>query len=53
MDNRHRKLFVIKQSKGCKCMPKMHQNTLDAAGCLRSPSDPIVTSKGREGIRDN
>ena len=26
MDNKHRKLFVIKQSKGCKFMPKMHQN---------------------------
>jgi len=26
MDNKHRKLFVIKQSKGCKLMPKMHQN---------------------------
>jgi len=27
MDNKHRKLFVIKQSKGCKFVPKMHQNT--------------------------
>jgi len=27
MDNNHGKLFVIKQSKGCKFMPKMHQNT--------------------------
>ena len=26
MDNKHRKLFVIKQSKGCKFVPKMHQN---------------------------
>ena len=26
-DNKHRKLFVIKQSKGCKIMPKMNQNT--------------------------
>ena len=25
MDNKHRKLFVIKRSKGCKFMPKMHQ----------------------------
>ena len=24
-DNEHRKLFVIKHSKGCKFMPKMHQ----------------------------
>jgi len=28
MDNKHRKLFVTKQSKGCRFMPKMHQNTL-------------------------
>ena len=27
MYNKHRKLFVIKQSKGCRFMPKMHQNT--------------------------
>ena len=27
MYNKHRKLFVIKQSKGCKFMPKIHQNT--------------------------
>jgi len=27
MDNKYRKLFVIKQSKGCKFMPKIHQNT--------------------------
>jgi len=27
MDNEHRKLFVTKQSKGCKFMPKMHQDT--------------------------
>ena len=26
MDNEHMKLFVIKQSKGCKFMPKMHEN---------------------------
>ena len=26
MDNKHGKLFVIKQSKGCKFMPKMRQN---------------------------
>jgi len=31
MDNKHRKLFVIKQTKGRKFMPKMHQN-LSAAG---------------------
>ena len=27
MDNKHMKLVVIKQSRGCKFMPKMHQNT--------------------------
>ena len=27
MHNRHRKLFVIKQPKGSKFMPKIHQNT--------------------------
>jgi len=27
MDNKHRKLFVSKQSKGCEFVPKMHQNT--------------------------
>jgi len=25
MDNKRRQLFVIKQSKGCICVPKMHQ----------------------------
>jgi len=28
LDNKHRKLFVIKQSEWCKFMPKMHQNAL-------------------------
>jgi len=27
MDNKHVKFFVNEQSKGCKSMPKMHQNT--------------------------
>ena len=36
MDNEHRKLFVIKQSKGCKFMSKMHQNTL-GGGALPGP----------------
>jgi len=27
MDNKHRKLFVIKQSKGCRFMHKMYRNT--------------------------
>jgi len=30
MDIKYRKLFVIKQSKACKFMPYMHQNTLAA-----------------------
>jgi len=36
MDNKHRKLFVIKQSKWCIFMPKMHQNTFGG----RAPSAP-------------
>ena len=36
MDNKHRKLYVIKQSKGCKFMPKMQQNTFGG----RAPSGP-------------
>ena len=36
MDNKHRKLFVIKQSKGCKFMPKMHQNAFGG----RAPPGP-------------
>jgi len=36
MDNKHRKLFVTKQSKGCKFMPKMHQNTFGS----RAPPEP-------------
>ena len=45
VDNKHRKLFAIKQSKRCKCVPKMHQNTFGGrAGSLRelmrSPRPP-------------
>jgi len=62
MDNKHRKLFVTKQSKGCKFMPKMHQNTFgsrappEPAGELmcspRSPSrnGGLLVSGGREGV---
>ena len=46
MDNKHRKLFVIKQSNGCKFMPKMHRNTFGsrtppgpAGELMRSPPD--------------
>jgi len=35
MDNEHMKLFVIKQSKWCKFLPKMHQNTFGI-----SPPEP-------------
>ena len=36
MDNKHRKLFVTKQSKGYKFMPKMQQNTFRS----RTPPEP-------------
>ena len=52
MDNEHRKLFVIKQSKGCKFMPKMCRNTFGGR-TLRSPRTPCrgggPTSKEKEG----
>jgi len=35
MDNKHRKLFVIKQSKGSNFMPQIYQNTF--TGRTRSP----------------
>jgi len=37
MENKHRKLFAIKQSKRCKFMAKMHQNTFGG----RAPPDPL------------
>ena len=36
VDNKHRILFVIKLSKGCKFMPQMHQNTFGG----RTPPGP-------------
>ena len=36
MDNKHRKLFVIKQSEGCTFMPRMYQNTF----CNRAVPGP-------------
>ena len=45
MDNKHRKLFVIKQSKVCKFMPKVHQNTLGGRarwGSLCAPPDSLA-----------
>jgi len=41
MDNKHRKLFVIEQSKGCKFMPKTHQNTFGG----RAPPGPAGGTK--------
>ena len=49
MDNKHRKLFVIQQSKRCKFMPKMHQNMLCAPPDLLPAME--FTSMGREGKR--
>jgi len=48
MDNKHRKLFVIKQSKGCKFMPKMQQNMFGGQAWNRWVSlctspDPLAT----------
>ena len=47
VDNKHRKLFVIKQSKWFKLMPKMHLNTFGgralpepAGELVRSPTTP-------------
>jgi len=36
MDNKHRKMLVIKQWEGRKFMPKMHKNTLGG----RAPPGP-------------
>ena len=38
MGNKHRKLFVIGQSKGCKFLPQMHRNTFGS----RALSGPAV-----------
>ena len=44
LNNKHMKLFVIKQSKGCKFTPRIHQNTFGghappraAGGCAPHP----------------
>ena len=60
MDNKHRKLFVIEQRKGCKFMPKMQQNTFGGRALsapdgkfirsLRSPSRNKPTYKGNGGM---
>jgi len=41
MDNEHRKLFVIKQSKWCKFVPKMHKKYVWlTGGAYSAPIDP-------------
>ena len=41
IDNKHRKLFTIKQSNGCKFMSKMHRNTFVVrVPFMRSPRHP-------------
>jgi len=45
MDNKHGKLFVVKQSKECKFMPKLHQSRLRlAAGLCTDPLGEPVRS---------
>jgi len=48
-DNEHRKLFVIKQSKGCRFMPKMYQNAFGGLEeLMHTPSrNGEPTYKGR------
>ena len=59
MNNKHGKSFVIKHSKGCTFMPKMHQNTFgglrpDPLGELTCSPDSLaamgglVLKRGRE-----
>jgi len=63
MDNKHRKLFVVKQSKGCKFMPYMHQNTFGGPlgsylptykrrGERQEGEERGPIYKGREGRRE-
>jgi len=58
MDNKSRELFVTMQSKGCKFMPKMRQNTFGGrASCGPAGETPVQTpvaamAKGREGRRE-
>jgi len=44
MHNQHRKLFVTKQGKGCKFVPKMHQNKPTFGG--RAPPGPAEGAMG-------
>ena len=41
-DTKHWKLFVIKQSEGCRCMPKMHQSTFSGRA-LSGPAGGAYT----------
>jgi len=51
MDNKHRELFVTKQSKWCKFLPKMQQNKFGGgvlpgpAGGVYAPPDPVAANK--------
>ena len=46
-DNKHGKLFVIKQAKGCKFMRKMHRNTVRlAAGLGPDPLGELMCFPG-------
>ena len=52
MDNKHRKLFVVKQSEGCRFMPKIHLNTFGGRALplgehMRSPLRSPSAAKGR------
>jgi len=60
MDNKHRKLFVTRQSNGCKLMPKMHAekylwrpgSAWTCWGSLCAPPGPTAAMEGpllREG----
>jgi len=57
MDNKHWKLFVVKQPRGCKFMPKMHPDTFGgraapAGGSFGAPTDPLATIGGFNSKRD-
>ena len=46
MENKHRKLFVTRQSIKCRLVPKMHQNTF---GASPSRNGSLHLSGGRRG----
>ena len=54
IDNKHRKLFTIKQSNGCKFMSKMHRNTFVVrVPFMRFPSHPSRLRPSRTTTRQN